>query len=227
MSTAAEPLKVARVASLTVAWCFSVIASSVGLNALIKSNQQKSKLKKLAPAPTVVTIDTSDIFNVGVLATTVSLVLAILASKSLIGMFLPITKRLIRNTLRIQAYIGLLFCTILVGAMIPYMIYFETHQAKVAAFIGTVQLPDSVIIPVEKSSGSTRIYKDIGYLKLVAIFPWIALFFNLVACAVLFKAGAVSTKPQELVLPTNSSPTTTMKEEHPSHIEEKEQVGQV
>ncbi len=79
MSYAAEPLKVARAGALTLSWCFSVIAASVGewsscarskieetltitllgLNALIKSNQQKSKIRKLAASPTVVYIDTT------------------------------------------------------------------------------------------------------------------------------------------------------------------------
>jgi hypothetical protein len=56
---AQDPLKKARLISLAVAWVFAVIAACVGLNALIKSNQDKSKLKQLAPPPTVVFIDTN------------------------------------------------------------------------------------------------------------------------------------------------------------------------
>ncbi|KAF9481749.1 hypothetical protein BDN70DRAFT_875880 [Pholiota conissans] len=223
MSPAArEPLKVARVVTLTLAWIFAVIASCVGLNALIKSNQQKSKLKKLAPSPTVVFIDTSDIFNVGVLATTVNLILAIIVSKSLIGMFLPISKAFVRRTLRIQSYIILLFCALLFGTMIPYMIYFTSHHAKVTAFIGTTQLPDSVIKSVEASSGSTSVYKKIDYLKLVAIFPWISLFFNLIAATVLYKAGGVTVAPTEVKEVQPSSPSMTEKEDSPKYIEDKE-----
>ncbi|KJA18283.1 hypothetical protein HYPSUDRAFT_45461 [Hypholoma sublateritium FD-334 SS-4] len=221
MSHAAEPLKVARATALTLAWCFSVIASSVGLNGLIKSNQQKSKIRKLAPSPTVVYIDTADIFNVGVLATTVSLILAILASKSLVGMFVPFTKRFIERTLRVQSYIGFLFTVLLFGSMVPYTVYFATRHAQVTAFIGATQLPDSIIKAAEQASGSTSIYKDIDYLRLVTIFGWISLFFNLIACTVLFKAGGVVPKAQAAPLPVNSSPTTTVKEEPSAHIEEK------
>ena len=92
-----------------------------------------------------------------------SLILAILASKSLVGMFVPLTKRFIERTLRIQSYIGFLFTVILLGSMIPYSFYFATRHAQVTAFIGTVQLPDSVIKAAEQASGSTSIYKDIDY----------------------------------------------------------------
>lgn len=182
-----------------------------------------------------------DIFNVGVLATTVSLILAILASKSLVGMFVPLTKRLIERTLRVQSYIGFLFTVLLLGSMIPYTIYFATRHAKVTAFIGATQLPDSVIKAAEQASGSTSIYKDIDYrmyrlvlthckcsdyhislVRLVTIFGWISLFFNLIACIVLFKAGGVVPKAQAVPLPVSSSPTTTMKEEPSAHIEEKD-----
>ncbi|KAF8191261.1 hypothetical protein BJ912DRAFT_1058261 [Pholiota molesta] len=153
MSPAAEPLKFARAATLALAWCFAVISSGVGLNALIKSNQQKSRLRKLAPAPAVVYIDTS--------------------------------------------------------AWVPYMVYFTSRQAKVTAFIGTTQLPDSLVKSAEAAAGSTGVYKKISYLRLFAIFPWFTLFFSLSAAAVLFRAGGVPIKGEE-VGPQN--PSTTEKE---------------
>lgn len=77
MTSSAGPLKLVRLVTLGLAWCFAVISGSLGkrersctiafwnipieplsgLNALIKSNQQKSHLKKLG-APATVDIDT-------------------------------------------------------------------------------------------------------------------------------------------------------------------------
>jgi len=51
------PMRNARLIALSLSWCFAVIAGSVGLNSLIKSNQSQSRLKKLAAPPTVVIID--------------------------------------------------------------------------------------------------------------------------------------------------------------------------
>ncbi|KAF8960797.1 hypothetical protein BDZ97DRAFT_1283675 [Flammula alnicola] len=219
--SAAEPLKTARLVSLILAWCFSVIAASVGLNALIKSNQDKSKLKKLAPAPTVVTIDTSDIFDAGVIATTAALVISIIVSKFVTGMLLPATKALSRRTLRLQAFILIGACTLLFGAMIPYIIFFANRHAIVKAFIGTTQLPDSIIESAAKAAGSTSIYKDISYLKLLAVFPWFSLFFTLVAAGILYKAGGVPIPDTKHV--HESSPSTPTKEdmmkEDVSHLE--------
>ena len=59
-------------------------------------------------------------------------------------------------------------------------------------------------------------------MRLVTIFGWIALFFNLIACSVLFKAGGMVSKAPAVPVVANSSPTTTMKEEPATHIEEKE-----
>ncbi|KAF5390970.1 hypothetical protein D9757_004074 [Collybiopsis confluens] len=49
-NSASVPLKFPRLASLFMAFAWAVIAGSVGLNALIKSNQQQSAVRKILPA---------------------------------------------------------------------------------------------------------------------------------------------------------------------------------
>ncbi|KAF5309987.1 hypothetical protein D9619_010245 [Psilocybe cf. subviscida] len=215
MSTyAQDPLKKARLLSLVVAWCFAVIAACVGLNALVKSNQDKAKLKKLAPAPAVVFIDTNDIYHVGISATVASLVLAILVSVYAVGSVFSPTKGLFARTLRVQAGLLLAACAWLFATMIPYMIFYLHRQAKVTAFIGTTQLPASVIKAVEAQSGSTGVYKQISYLRLVAIFPWLSLFFSLIAVVLLFKSASASSAATATAHSHGtSSPSTSMKED--------------
>jgi len=217
MSSSAGPLQTARLVTLSLSWCFAVIAASVGLNGLVKSNQEKTRLKKLG-APAVVDIDTSDIFNVGVVATTASLLISILVFNFVVGMYVPAAKALVARTLRLQAIVLTLSCLLLFGAMVPYMDFFVNRQASVKAFIGGVQLPDSIVKGVEASSGTTRVYKDIFYLKLVAILPWFSLLFTLVAAGTLFVASTRSgSKPAPAQTTEPSSPLMTEKEDVSHH----------
>jgi len=105
----------------------------------------------------------SDIFAAGVAATTASLLISILIFNYVAAIFLPFTRELSRKTLRLQSFALLFACTFLLASMIPFMLFFVNRQADVKAFIGSVQLPDAAVRAVEKTSGSTRIYKHISY----------------------------------------------------------------
>jgi len=207
MSSSADPLRSARLVTLSLSWCFAVIAASVGLNGLVKSNQEKTRLKKLG-APAVVDINTSDIFDVGAVATTASLLISLLVSKIIIAMYLPPTKALVARSLRLQAIILALACLLLFGSMVPYMVFFVNRQASVKAFLNGVQLPDSLVKAVEAQSGTTRVYRKIFYLKLVAIFPWFSLLFSLIAAGALFVASSRTSKLTPMTAQT-TEPTAT------------------
>jgi len=180
------PSVAVRQGALGLAWAFSVVAAALGLNALIKSNQDKTRLKALAPPPvTRVDINTNDIFVAGTVATTASLLLAILTFLFAAGVALKPTRALFNRTTRAQGGILVLACLFLFGSMIPYMVFYANRSAVVKAFIGSTQLPDSLVQQVAHSAGQDGVYKHISYLKLFAILPWIALFFSFVAAVVL------------------------------------------
>jgi len=212
--SSAGPKYGARLISLLLAFCFAVIAAAVGLNALIKSNSDKDKLKKLAPPGTVVNIDTNDIFVAGTVGTVAALLIAILVFLFLAAMVLPFTKGISSRTLRLQAIILILASLFLFGSMIPYMVYFVNRSAVVEAFVNGVRLPDSIVKGVEAASGATRIYKDISYLKLFAILPWFALLFTLIAAVVLF-----STRSGTSTTSNRSSSPDIREKEAPRHHE--------
>ncbi|KAF9531458.1 hypothetical protein CPB83DRAFT_849051 [Crepidotus variabilis] len=177
---------VIRQVALALAWAFSALAAALGLNALIKSNQDKSRLKRLAPPPvTRVDINTNDIFVAGTVATVAALLIAILTFIFVAGAALKPTRGLFNRTARLQGGILILASIFLFGSMVPYMVYFVNRSAVVTAFIGNTQLPDSLVQQTAKSAGQDGIYKHIHYLKLFAIFPWIALLFTLIAAAFL------------------------------------------
>ncbi|KAG6864067.1 hypothetical protein C0991_000419 [Blastosporella zonata] len=182
------PLRNAVLGSLFMAWAWGVISGSVGLNALIKSNQEKSRFKKLVPPPTKITINTNDVFKSGVVLTTVGALIAVLCSIFLLVLF--VSPRLSVRSLRIQSLI-LAFCaTWLFATQVPFTDFFANRSAQVSATIGGVKLPDSIVQTTAQALGSTSVYNEIGYLRLVAILPWITLLFTVIASAVLFVAGS-------------------------------------
>jgi len=205
------PMKVAVLSALGMAWAWGVIAGSVGLNALIKSNQEQSRFKKLVPAPTVLTINVNDVFRSGVVLTTVSALIALLSFLMILHiLFSSATNH--AKALRIQAAI-LTFCAVwLFATIIPFTFFFATRSAKVTASLNGLQLPSTLVNQAEKSLGSTSVYKKIGYLRLVAILPWFTDLFTAIAAIVLFMAASRATPTTTEAGPVTPTDTEAMDE---------------
>lgn len=201
------PIKSAVLSALGMAFAWGVIGGSVGLNALIKSNQQKGRLVKLVPPPTVVMINVNDIFRTGVVQTTVSALIAVLSFLFFINVFLTTSASRVAQALRIQAVL-LAFCGVwLFATLVPFTYYFATRSAQVTASVGGVQLSNTLVNQVERSLGQTSVYRKIGYLRLVAIIPWITDLFTAVAAVVLFMASSratATTTEENPVTPTDT-----------------------
>ncbi|KAG5640136.1 hypothetical protein DXG03_000953 [Asterophora parasitica] len=176
------------VAALTMAWAWGVIAGGVCLNALIKSNKVKSNFRKAVPPPTVLTINTNDVLKVGIALAVVSALISGLCS-TLIGVIF-FARAYAARSFRAQSLLLFLCSLALLGTLIPFTYFFATRSAQVSASIGGIKLPDAVVKAAEKALGSTSVYKDVPYLKLVAILPWITFLFTVVAAVVLLVAGS-------------------------------------
>ncbi|KAF9456222.1 hypothetical protein BDZ94DRAFT_1315356 [Collybia nuda] len=188
--SSAIPMKAALFGALGMAWVWGTIAGCVGLNALIKSNQAQSKFKKTVPAGVSVDINVQDVFASGAVLTTVGALIAVLCSIFLTMLILPFTRSIATRSFRTQSLI-LAFCsTWLFASLVPFTDFFANRSAKVTATIGPLSLPPNVIKQAEQSSGSTSVYKEIDYLRLVAILPWITLLFAVIAAIVLFMASS-------------------------------------
>ncbi|KAI0777605.1 hypothetical protein BD413DRAFT_466919 [Trametes elegans] len=194
MYTANVPHKLARLATLFLTFAFGVIGFAMGIHALVKSNDQKDLVKQEAPMGATVNIDTDDVFQVGCVVTAVCGALAVVSLVSLALLFFnrPSTKSsepLSTRTLPLQA--GLLaFLTVwLFASLVAMTDFVANRQAKVSAFLGSVQLDDSIIKLVEGQLGVTSVYKDIGYLRLAVILPWIAFLFGAVSSVVSIAAA--------------------------------------
>jgi len=205
--------KALQLITLFLSFAFAVIGGSVGLNALIKSNQEKSHLRASVPQGTRLIIDTSDIFNSGVVVTVVCALMAIV---SLLGLGLA----LISKGLGAKKVLGglLAFLAVwLLATQIAFTVFFATGSAGVRAFVGIVELPQSIIQQVEQSLGTTSVYKHIGYLRLVAIIPWFTILFGAIAAGVLLASHSSST-PTPAAAPR--SPTSTATTTEKPHLAE-------
>jgi hypothetical protein len=173
-----------RLLVLFLAFSFGVITSGLGLNAIIKSNQEKASLKSAAPPPTVVHIDTNgqfgvynhlvmytnyssstDIFSAGTSAT----VAAGLAALDIFTYVMQpvLFPKLFSSTRfsRLQPIVLAFLATWLFASLIVFTDFFATRSAQVTATLGGVQLPAQVIAQVEKSLGATPLYRKKHYRK--------------------------------------------------------------
>jgi len=187
-----QPLKGARMISLALAWAFGVIAGGVGLNALVKNNQSQTKIKHATPAPTVVTIDVGNIFDLGIVLTTGATLLAVLASSYFWLLVVPGLRRLGTKTLKLQAYTLLFSSVWVLACLIPFTYTFATKQATVTAMIGTIVLPATLVEQQEAALGTTPIYRKIGYLLLPAVLDWFTVLFGFIAAIVTLRAASAA-----------------------------------
>ncbi|KAH7912919.1 hypothetical protein BJ138DRAFT_1147266 [Hygrophoropsis aurantiaca] len=182
-----------RLISLFLAFAFSVVGLSVGLNALIKSNQEKNNILKLVqnflPPGSSVTIDVNDhdIFSVGGVITAVCAVLAVLALVYLVFALLPAGQK--SKTLCLQSATLAFGSVWLFAALVPFDIFYATRSAAISATLDGVAVPEALIQQLEGLTGVSPEYKNINYLKLVAILPWFAALFAAVAAGVLYVAA--------------------------------------
>jgi hypothetical protein len=156
------------VVALTLTSSFAVIAGSVGLNALVKSNMAKTKFKKAGAAEGIrITIDTNDTLDSGIVVAAVCAALSLVAFISSTMLFLGRTKRSVSslefNTRKIRAGTMALFLIWLIPTQIAYTYFFATRSAIVHAFLGSSELQPSVIAQQAKALGATAIYKDLPY----------------------------------------------------------------
>lgn len=167
MLAATTPYKAAHLATLFLTFAFSVIGFATGINALVKSNDQKNLVKEQAPLGAVVTINTGDIFKVGCVVTAVCAALAVLSLASIALLLFTCSAKsgvlLSTRTLPLQGGLFVFLTLWLFAALVAMTDFVANREAKVTAFIGTLQLQPAVIKTVEAQLGVTSVYREINY----------------------------------------------------------------
>ncbi|KAN0130084.1 hypothetical protein V8E53_012029 [Lactarius tabidus] len=193
MSAVSEPLKKQRLVAIALSWAWFVIAACIGLNALIKSNQTETRYRKLAPKGVTLVFHINDLYQPGVVLTSICAAVAVILSKFFIVTL--IWPKRATNSLNIQAWILTFFSTWLLATQIPYTVFLATRSGKVDAFLDGVQLPQSTIAAALAAEGLSPKYSKLHSNVLLGIFPWIALLFNVILIVILFAAARRRVKP--------------------------------
>ncbi|KAJ7182881.1 hypothetical protein C8R43DRAFT_968388 [Mycena crocata] len=186
------PLKTPRLITLFLAWVWAIIALGVEINALAKSNKDKTAITDEIPPPTKVSLDTSDVFQSAAVVTTVTLIILALSTLYILLLVIDSNSRsgISTRTLPLQ-YFSLAFLALwLFAVQIPLSVFVSQRSIKVAASIGGVTIQDGVLKTIERALGAKTAYKDYYYLKLLAILPWFLFLFTLAAAVVGFLASS-------------------------------------
>jgi hypothetical protein len=172
---------------------FGIIGGSVGLNALIKSNREKGFLKSHVPKPTILHINTDDVLFSGIVVAVVCASIGAIATASLQVMILPSwRRRWADKTKNLRGGMMLFFTLWLLAAHIPFTLFFATRDAIVNAWIMGKPVPAAKVAEAAHHLGSTAVYKDVYYLRLLAILPWVTFFFASISVVVIFTTPPMS-----------------------------------
>ncbi|KAJ7677852.1 hypothetical protein DFH06DRAFT_1167286 [Mycena polygramma] len=217
MSSSAIPLKFPRLLTLFLAWAWSLISLAIGINAFVKSNRDKNRIKAQVPPPTDISINTNDVFAAGVVVTVISALILVLTTLYLAFLLLdhrrgrttspsstsPFSTRpsISTRTLTVQ-YATLGFLAVwLFATQVAVSVFVAQRSARVSASINGVPLPGNVVKTVERALNAKTRYRDFGYLKLLAILPWFTFLFTLAAAITAFLAARRAR--------SHAAPTTT------------------
>ncbi|KAL6302964.1 hypothetical protein BKA93DRAFT_735919 [Sparassis latifolia] len=178
-------LKLGRLVSLCLANAFGIIGMSLGIDALVKSNRQKTKVRHSVPAGTSVSLNTNDVLHSGIVDTVVC---GLIAGVSFIALVTTLVSASPHRALlrRVSSAILLFLSTWLFATLIPFTDFVANRQAKVKATLDGISVPQSVIQATQAKIGVTGIYHKLLYLRLQTIFHWIVFLFGVLSVVFLY-----------------------------------------
>ncbi|KAG2117035.1 uncharacterized protein F5147DRAFT_768424 [Suillus discolor] len=179
--------KILLLVSLFLTFAFSVVGFSVVINALVKSDQESSYIRSVAPDGAIVDINYHDIYSVCAVMAAVCALLTILSLVSTFSQISSIGRK--QRLLRLQAFLILFGALWLLATVIACDVLFATGSTKITATVGGVALPQSDIQQFEQSIGVSPEYSKQSYLRLCAILPWFAVLFATLSGLLLHKAA--------------------------------------
>jgi len=182
-----SPLRKQRLAALSLCAAWYIISASVGLNALIKSNQTQTRFRKKAPPGVTLEFHINDLYQPGVVLTTICAATALFAIICLLVTLVWPKKAIC--WLRTQAWIFIFFSVWILATQIPYTICTAHRHAKIDAFLDGKQLPAQTVQAALVAAGESTKYSKLHFAVLLAICPWISLLFSVALILILFAAA--------------------------------------
>ncbi|KAG1780034.1 hypothetical protein EV702DRAFT_56467 [Suillus placidus] len=167
--------KILLLVSLFLTFAFSVVGWSVVINALVKSNQESSYVKNVAPGGTIVDLNYHNIYSACSVIAAACALLTTLSLVSAFSQFSSIGRK--QRLLRLQAFLMLFGALWLLATVIACDVLFATRSTKITATFDGVPVSQSVIQQMEQNIGVSPEYSKKWYLRLCAILPWFAVLF--------------------------------------------------
>ncbi|KZP22390.1 hypothetical protein FIBSPDRAFT_931180 [Athelia psychrophila] len=174
--------------NLFLTFVFGAVGGSLGVSALVKAESAWNKFTAGLPNGTFVLVNATDLLTPGAITTIICFLICINALVFLLFIVIPPAKRvqMSARTLLFQATTLLVFGLGLFGTLVPYTLFVARRAPGVSAFIGVVQIPDAILKDIEKATAWSGDYKDVPYLRILAILPWVTFAFTMVTTAISF-----------------------------------------
>jgi hypothetical protein len=157
--------------SLLLLIAFCIIGGSVGINALNKFHVEVHRLRKAAPQGSSVNVNANDALDAGYNSTVMCGLIGVLAFLTL---FPAISGRYLRT---LSCLIGF-FTVWLFASLVAFTVIFANRSAQVAASLGGIPIPDSLVQTIIAGLGATTRYKDINYREPFLNSPFLPMFFS-------------------------------------------------
>jgi len=180
--------KVLRIVIFFFAFVFGIIGLAAGANSFTKSNHQKSIVKAAAQAifnGIRVNVNTNDAIAVG---SVLIIGCGALAVASLIALLATFRLQRMSRLYLLAEPAAFIFITVwILACTIANTVVLRHHSAKVTAFLGTTQLPQSTVDGTAAQLGVSSMYWTNGFVKFFTIIPWFTYFFSILASAISFR----------------------------------------
>ncbi|KAF9648324.1 hypothetical protein BDM02DRAFT_3129112 [Thelephora ganbajun] len=197
-------------AALFFSFDFAIVSIGLLINAFVSSNNQVKNLRAVVPRGTVLNVNRNDILTTGKVSTAVQALIIILTILSAYAIF---NRSKTRPKFFVVLGSLLSFTSLwLLSVTIAFTAIFATKSARVSAFVGGVQLSQSIIDAQARALGVSPVYKDQSYLLHATILPWFTWLFTTVAAVALFSESCVQSTSVAKDTPTNEKQTTSVRE---------------
>jgi len=200
-------------AALFFSFDFAVVGAALLIRAFVAANNQVDDLRAAIPRGTVLNVNNDDITITGKVSIAVQ---ALIIALTTVSAYTVLNRSKIRP--KFFVILGSLFSFAslwLLSVTIAFTVIFATKSARVTAFLGSVQLPQSVIDAQARNLGVSPVYKDQSYLLHAAILPWFTWLFTTVAAVAMFLESRADSTPDQGALITDKS-TGSVRERSPS-----------
>ncbi|KAF8551050.1 hypothetical protein OG21DRAFT_1487295 [Imleria badia] len=185
--SALRTLQVESRCSLFLSFAFAVVAFSVGLNALLKAKQERSYINQQVIPIGIIDIGIHDVFVTGAVITALCALLALLSGGFCAFTWCPVKHKV--SFFRMQSW-TLFFCAAwLFATLVTYDYFFATRSAQITINLDGLPVPEPVIQRLANLLNFTYAYRDVYFLRLLAVIPWFA-FIMAVAAGVVLQLAA-------------------------------------